>query len=1092
MGDKKKKAKKGIDAANKDCGDGDVGVVVKDCPKKAKGSILVVLKRSDNLKLKENHKVRLVKNGADVATKTTSSNKVTFTGLDPDNYTVITTLSTKLRGAVIHGSDDNQGVAVVAQKESRVDVLVDPLTLTVEVVLEDTKAFADGVKITISGGASAKKTSAGAVGTIFEEPKLGAKHHIALDLPKAINEDYAVPKTIPDADMPAAAPLVVRIELPLRPAPVIEIADPKVVIVPHAYHGQPKPGVNAHRVPVTLKSDRAYDGEGVFSCAPDHIEVFAAAADKVALAMPLTVVQADLVGGKTVFIQAKTHSGSKEGTSLKFKLQSGTVDPKPEVTEKITCVKLQLNIFKTPKKVGKSSTKLTDAIKLDPGRPIVLQKKVDDIFFSERTKLQLERALPHNFDGELNLEALAGGTSLFASNQEEAETGHVALAGPALVFKNTDINASNGKVLWVEGTAVSAAVGDTGWKTGVEGIAGEEGDRVTITVIQADLELSQSRTVIPANGAPAALVDQFKDGRYVHKQKDQFHGRARLILKQVLPAAFIGTLTLDCFHVKHKGKYSGSKASSGQRLKIFATEVPAAGDAAQAYPVEIAHDAAYPAAGKEYWVEGSDVSKDLRDCEIRLGVKEYEKGSDRAAFTVVRLTKLNAKIPATRPNITRKVSNGGASNGPVKGYEFLAGKNNDAKHYSTDFAVNDYLPVVMGSLGADLIELTVKVEPKGKDVPVKWDAVRNTADAAGIATLAGNSAQPTVTQDGADLLKATLSSDAGGSFHVIAFVDGNGDSKFNFADAAGVRIDREPYVSLNVIMYYVMGIANNTITRNTAGTNGTRKVVQGAFNIPRSLSTGDFLGAGNDAIDMDATVQVVGGGADGQLGLNKLFGGWLNNETNCPSSPGPGGFGEDVTSRYSSWPPAVPPIPAAVIGQTRCLWRQGATAITGPMLDSGYANQGTGGESCTGTAGANAGTPQSDVVDPTGIGRRRRYFNVDSPGGGIRLTHPTNNNLFLTQFSFNIDFQCALIFWTGERAPSKKPCGRLYATAYTNTWNIRFTANYAISTLVEAVAVGPTVAAVLDGNRVASAVDGSGIETRRPDGLNNLVTDEVF
>jgi hypothetical protein len=375
---------------------------------------------------------------------------------------------------------------------------------------------------------------------------------------------------------------------------------------------------------------------------------------------------------------------------------------------------------------------------------------------------------------------------------------------------------------------------------------------------------------------------------------------------------------------------------------------------------------------------------------------------------------------------------------------------------------------------------------------VKWGAVRNTLDAAGIATLNGNSAEPTVTQDGADVLKAKLSSDAGGSFHVVAFVDGNDDSKFNFADATGVRIDREPYVALNVIMFYVMGLANNTITRSTAGSNGTNKTPSGTFNSPSGLSTGDFNGAGNDAIDMDATVHVVGGGADGKLGLDKLFGGWLNNELNCPSSPGPGGFGEDVTTRYSSWPPATPPIPAAVTGQTRSLWRQGATAITGPVLDSGYSSQGTGGESCTGTAGGNASTPQSETAGPGGIGLRRRYFNVDSPGGGIMLRHPTNNKLLLTQFSFNIDFRCALIFWTGTRGPSKKPCSSLYAAAYTNTWSIRFTATYAISTLVETVTVGPTVAAVLDADHTATAVAGSSIETRRPDGLNNLVTDEPY
>jgi hypothetical protein len=1092
-----------------------VGSVVALCKsrKKPTGSILVVLQRSDGKKLKEKHEVRLEKAGNSLDNKPGCSKAATFSGLDPDNYSIVTTLSSRLRGAAIQAGDGTKGVGVVDGQQSKVTVLVDPCVLTVEVVCQDTQGPADGVKVALSGGTSSSEKSSGGVGAKFDELTLNAGHQIALTLPKALAEDYAPPRQIPDITMPAAD-FTTRIVLLKRPAPVIEIDDPKVVVVAHAYHGQPKPGVPAHRVKVTLKSDIAFDGEGVFTCSPDDIKVFAGPSpDQTALALPLTVPQADLAAGKAIYIEAKKASGLKEGTSLKFKLQNGTIEPKPEATQKITCVKLQLDIHKSRPEPGGDPEKLAEGPKLDPGRPVVLQKVVDRIYFSERAKLLLSRAEPRDYDGNLKLEPITAGVSLFAKGQEEAEDGQGALTAADLTIANTDLSSSSGRVFWVEGTTASAASGDTGWRVSIDGLAGSEGDRVTITVIQADLELSQSRAVIPANGPPAAVAEPFRVGRYLHKQHEQFHGRARLVVKQVAPADFVGTLTLNCYHVSHGRNYSGSTAGSKPRVQVFATEVPAAGDAAIAYPVEIAHDAAYPAAGKEYWIEGSEVSGDKIDTEMRLGVKDYEKGSDRVSFTVVKLKNLKVKIPAAQPGIARPLNpslwrrgglkfrhditdsergRGGGlrsllpskDNGPIEGYKFVAGKNDDAIHYSDDFTVNEYLPVVQGSLAANLIEMTVEVEPKGKNIPVVWDAVRNPLDNAAIATLPGNQAKPTVTQDASDPVKATLNADAGGSFHVVAYVDGNEDSLFNFADAAANRIDREPYVMLNAILYYVCGIAHNTITRDNAGSNGTVKTPSGAFNIPEEISFGDFQGNGDDAIDMDAIVHCVGGGADGQLGLNHLFGGWLNNELNSPGSPGDGGFGEDVTTHYASWPPGTD------TGQTRCLWRQNAIAVTGPVLDSGYDNQGTGGESCTGTAGQNAGAPAQVLAGAAGVGENRQYFNVDSPGGGIKLRHPDDSNLFLSQFSFNIDFRCALIFWTGTQAPSDEPCNRLYATAYTNTWSIRFTATYAL--LVENVTAGPTVTAILDANRNATAVDGSGIETVRPDGLNNLVTDEPY
>jgi hypothetical protein len=230
-----------------------------------------------------------------------------------------------------------------------------------------------------------------------------------------------------------------------------------------------------------------------------------------------------------------------------------------------------------------------------------------------------------------------------------------------------------------------------------------------------------------------------------------------------------------------------------------------------------------------------------------------------------------------------------------------------------------------------------------------------------------------------------------------------------------------------------------------------------------------------------------------------LFAGWTNNELNAATSPGPGGLGEDVTHHFQRPIPPAPALgpapPPPPIIRARCFWRLDGAEIGGPMLDSGYAGQGSGGNTCTGTAGAN-GSPIAKTDHGSGVGQSWQVTNPDSPGGGILPVAPTDAAATVRRFTFNIDFQCALVFWTNRNRVAGAddfPACRLYATVQTNTWSIRLESTFDdafAETVVAAKAVTFTKDA--DPARRATPVAGTALETRKPDGLDQLQSNQVF
>ncbi len=1023
-----------------------------------------------------------------------------------------------------------------------------PGRLKVTVIDDKTQKVVANVKVT---GPSTKSTNA--AGVALWEGLAPATYISAVvtPLPDAIKADLYLPvaESIPkSAVVPSGATGEITFRLEPRPWPTITLADPKIVLVKHDYMGPKrlalgivKQGIPAHRIPVALSFEETFDGDADFTCDhPERIRVFQNPddPDDKAVALPLNVKNAELKAaiplipflpkGKIVWIEAIQPSASMSDTVLTLTLKGGTIPPKKNpATEKITCVLLELDIYKWRPEDGSNPVKIADGPKFNPGRAVLVQGPAGHLW-AQRAKMVLLKAKPFSFTGKLVLKPITNGVEAFAADREHPATGQTPLSGAGLTFANAAINQANGITFWVEGKTLSGAMGDTGWTVELELLPGVEGDRVTMTVIQAELELHKSRTDTPARiPVPAAFTtaDKFDKGRFVHIQDPgSHHGRGMIVVKQVKPAGFVGTLVLNAFDAKQTPSYSATK-SAAPKITVFDSEVAPAGTA-QALPKEIPHPAGFPAAGQTFWVEGNTVSGALRDSELRLGVKEVDVGCDRVEFTVVRFKNVHADIPSTPANTPR------LGNSPVARHDFrLATGALAATDFDDNFTTNAPVVLVEDSIrAADQIVITVQVDPP--HVPVQWSAQRDnrtTAPKGDHADIKAMSPNPTphLTPDAADPLKTKLLAGATGSFHICPYVDCNDTNKMEYDDATGTRIDREPFIMMNLVLVRVQGFTNGSVAPPPPGNGGTAVPV-GAPPSPVptaatgvSVFTGTFASGAAAGVHNIAVVEVIGGGDDGLRGLTSLFAGWVNNELSVPGSPSAPPT-EDVLSNYTMpaappAPPPAPPPPPPVVHPRFSEWAQPPvhgifqkftpanavpfTVQAGPVLDvSPFGNEGTGGNTCVGTetpAGPGPPIPIAKNARPRpagggNLGQRWTVEQWDSPGDLCPAQHEGFAAAVLTNYRFNLNFSTDLLFWTNITnvpGPTPDPACRLYSTVQTNTWNIRFSCNF--SGPGGAMVVTNALAVVLaqDANvtRKSIPVQNPGCETRAPFSLKLLI-----
>ena len=423
-----------------------------------------------------------------------------------------------------------------------------------------------------------------------------------------------------------------------------------------------------------------------------------------------------------------------------------------------------------------------------------------------------------------------------------------------------------------------------------------------------------------------------------------------------------------------------------------------------------------------------------------------------------------------------------------------------AADYDIDFGAN--LPVVLmqNSLQAAPVVLTVQVDPPTAGTEVSWAVQRDRrpaplGDHDDVIKLSPK-AVPTITRDAGNHLRATLVSDAVGSFHVCAFIDCDGKGHQDFDDATGKRIDREPFIPINLVLVHVKLKRNDCVPHQTmAPVHGP----DGAGGVGIGMSAGNFdpTHPENQAVHMKTTVDVIGGGRDGTLGLavgsNSVFAGWCNNEVAV----------EDISATYTN------PTPPPATRRRFTLWAANNTAahnigtalnpvwefrpgdpapiiIAPPVLDSGRSPNGAGGDTCC------LRSSNISSNSPLAIGQRWVVEAIDSPGDSAPSVHPAFPGALLARFRFHLEFMCTLAFWTNTGHTSgatADPANRLYTVFGQVDWSMNgeWTINQGAGTRAEVTK--PKVKITKRGFKTLDAGANTTTEFRPPTGLDTMATD---
>ncbi len=379
-----------------------------------------------------------------------------------------------------------------------------------------------------------------------------------------------------------------------------------------------------------------------------------------------------------------------------------------------------------------------------------------------------------------------------------------------------------------------------------------------------------------------------------------------------------------------------------------------------------------------------------------------------ARITVVMVNSIKAAIPATAPLAGSMLTS--TAQIPSGALTF-----SDAT-----FAGPGALVLLQNGVGTTT--LTVTVTPAGSDVA--FEVRQDPADAA-------SGPVPTVAKTGSNT--ATMAADGYGSFQVLAYVDSNGN---------GTRDDDESGALLPVVFVKAALSSNisaahsGNITYTSDGTDA--RVSSGMFDLTNSGATA--------AVYLGGKVDLIGGGADGRRGLDRVFGGWIQDIPVALGVTGTYAGGHTESYIFATNFPAgkvfLPGDPAPVLAVP-------------PLLDTGRSPASVGGIS--------AALSHSHVSSRTDLATGQEFLieAVDSPGLGAPLDHPGFPGNALMSYQFNLDFRAYLSLWTNATAV-EDPTGDAADTSYSEIleqpWTIRST--YTVDATGNGTAVGtPTVAA---------------------------------
>jgi hypothetical protein len=787
--------------------------------------------------------------------------------------------------------------------------------------------------------------------------------------------------------------------------PKVVLAAPKVALVPK--QGALAPGRLKLTVSITDEQAAAlvFDGKATLTTTKGNlIKIFDQNQNGQEIHLPhdFTALQLQATTAD-LWVEAVAASAAVEDVEIGLELtKTGQIDvgAPAKCSDKMTSLELTLDICPCRSDLNAKPDPLDANAKINVGRNLHLQKND----WAARARLLVKRAKPVAYTGKLILKPIDNRVGLFS--QEVSANNQVAVVTPVSLTNDTVPDDGQGQEYWVQGTAASGALRDTGFTLELEDLPNQAGDKVAVTVFELKLDICQSRTA--PNVDPVALdaVSKLDPGRFVQKSNGGYHyGRAKLIVHPPVPAGYTGHLDLNALDAKVQAFAQGDEIPANGQNAVATSNA--------AYDIDAA---AIPQNGLVLWAEGTTVSAALHDTGFRLKLRDATDGGhnpndgDKVMMTVAELTKIKATIKATPPNTVRQ------------GVALPAAHDYESTALDPDFAANPPL-VLMRNAQPD-IALVATATPA--NLPIRWAAVRNPLDDGSLGTAVD---LPTVTPDN-NPLKATLSADNQGSFRVRAYIDCNGNNAYN---------EGEPSVPLNLVLAAVTFVADNSAALNNnlvaQGVNGGALVKNGTWPNSWVLATG----ANGAGMTMELVANVTGGGADGRLGLEKVFGGLINmlvdDRIQVVYRDSTGQVAQDYTVKnvyVSNGNQA-----SALYGNTSMFLPTDPLPIeyAFPHLDTGRDPGGVGGETAV--------MGRSGVWDPVPanqqVGKQYTLRCIDSPGRGFYRVHPTHPQALLFQIHYEQRFKANFCFWTNVtqgRAATGDPADRVYSVVRTMTWSV--------------------------------------------------------
>lgn len=836
--------------------------------------------------------------------------------------------------------------------------------------------------------------------------------------------------------------------------PIITTAAQRIVVVRKAYQNAP------HRIAVRLRTDGVFDGTGTLSCpaGAGNIQIFLVPAGGMAQVLPIAgITGPHLTAGFDVYVEGATASGALNDITLTLTLNGGTSYLGAPASLQITAIELHLNICACRDHAVNAPAPLSAVNKINPGRNLHLQR--GDLR-AARARLVVGRAVPNIYAGNLVVRPLNNRVDAFANERDGAPRPPAVITTVNhAVIPNGGIPAG-GQVYWVEGHAVSGGLRDTGFVVELQDLPGVEGDRVNATVIQLDLDIYQSRTAPLTPPAALSAFNKRNTGRFVQlRTAGHHHGRARLVVRKAIPHAFAGNIELKTID---------------NRVEAFTQEIPAGAQVAvarQGAPLVLANGAIHAVNGHEVWIDGALVSGALRDSGFRVKLEDatdnehVTNDGDIVRVTVVEFTQIQATIHPS-PSLTPANQTACAIAAPAD-HVF------QSNHIDDDFTANPPL-VLMRNAQPD-IALVVTANPA--NLPIRWEAIRNPADHANLGAAAE---LPTLTADGGNAYQATLAADEKGSFRIRAYIDCNGNNNYD---------EREPSIPLNLVL------ANATLQADNCVAHPARFQVNWSPTWMQ-VKNGGASALATAGMVMEVLALVTGGGANGRLGLDKVFAGLVNvQNTNDISAVYqiPAGAAYTIRALYVSNPAQADSRLFAAAGEWEMFTPAAAHApqvLAFPLLDSGRPAPGAGGETATMNYSGHLDPAPADAAP---IGQTYTIRCVDSPGRTLPLRHPNHATAVLVALHYDQQFVANFCFWTNvnrSRPSTNHAAERVYCVLRTVPWSVLadWSVNAAAQTLGPAVPPNPytfQIGGSATVNPIGRAQDNN-VEVCAPSGMHRL------